>query len=390
MLLIALIFATFPAKAVTYVLPKGDVVGRITYANIKGDESLKDVARKYGLGINEVIAANPHVDPEKPGDGKKVIIPLRYVLPKVSRKGIVINIAEKRLYYYSKPSEGPPLVSIYPVSIGPDVLKAGAGSYKVTQRLRKPTWTVSTGDKARLKAAGQRVSKRVLPGHGNPLGEYALTLNSGGLMIHGTNDASSIGTDVNLAYVRMYPEDVNTLIHLVPTGTPVRFINQPVKYGHKNGALYLELHKPPHITGELNLAALVNWMSQVTSYRMWEDDCRRVRQIAEQASGVAMPVIQEKPRRAEGRAWWLKVVSYKEIDSARQLENKVAALGVPMMINGCYDGQPCTLMVGPFTDRSYIQEVRKKIKWMTRLKGYTVPYKAEDDFKPIAILADAG
>ena len=375
--------------AVTFVMPKGDVVGRVSYANVKGSESLVDIARSHGVGFDEIKAANNHVDPMAPGNGTKVLIPTRYVLPKGKRSGIVINIAEKRLYHFTKPKKGPALVSIYPVSLGPDVVKAGAGSYKVSQRVRKPTWKVSAGDKARMKAAGRRVVSKVNPGRGNPLGEYALGLDSRGLMIHGTNDARSIGMDVSYGYVRMYPEDIETLIHRAATGTVVRIVNQPIKYGHKNGALYIELHKPDSAEGELNLAALVNWMSQITTHRMWKDDWSRVRQIAEQASGVAMPVVQEKPRRPVKKSWWLKLVSYKKITTARNLAKKVDPLGVPLSIEGCYDGKLCTVLVGPFRDHKYIQEVRKKIKWMTRIKGYTVPYEEQDDFKPLAIVADA-
>lgn len=386
---VLMVFAIPSAMAATFVLPKGDVIGQVGYANVKGGESLLDIARNHGLGFDEIKKANPWVDPWKPAAGTKILIPSRYILPKGKREGIVINIAEKRLYHYSRPKNGPPLVSTYPVSLGPDALKAGKGKYKVVQRVRKPTWKVSAGDRARMKADGKQVRKVVTPGRGNVLGEFALGLDARGLMIHGTNDPRSIGMNVKYGYIRMYPEDVQTLIHRTSTNTPVRIVNQAIKYGHKMGALYIELHKPDSVKGVLNTGALVNWMTSVTDQRLWADDWKRVRDIAEQPLGIAMPVVQEKPKPRAKRAWWLKLVSYKSIGSARNLVKKVDSLGVPLAIDGCYDNKPCTVLVGPFRDYKYIEEVRKKIKWMTRIKGYTVPYKEKDDFEPLAIVANA-
>jgi L,D-transpeptidase ErfK/SrfK len=49
-----------------------------------------------------MIAANPGVDAWLPGAGTEVILPTRFILPPGPREGIVINLAEYRLYYYPK------------------------------------------------------------------------------------------------------------------------------------------------------------------------------------------------------------------------------------------------------------------------------------------------
>ncbi len=390
-LLVVLLGAVFiPASlAATYVMPEGDVLGRVTYANVQSSEGLRDIARRYDVGFDEIKAANPHLDPQKPGKGAKVLIPSRYILPRGKREGVVINIAEKRLFHYSRPDKGPALVSTYPVSLGPDALAVRPGLYAVDHRVRKPTWHVSSGDKKRMNAAGKPLRNVVLPGRHNPLGEYAINLNIAGFMIHGTNKPGSIGTNVDYGYVHMYPEDIKTFIHRIAKGTPVRIVNQPFKYGYKKGALYLELHKPAAAKGELNLAALVNWMSQISTQRMWADDWQRVREVAEQSLGVAMPVMQEKDKQGGKPAWWLKLASFNNIQSARKLINKIDPLGVPLSVEGCYDGKLCSVLAGPFRDWKYIDELKKKIKWMTRIKAYTVPYQEVDNFESLAMVAVA-
>jgi L,D-transpeptidase ErfK/SrfK len=362
------------AQAATYVLPKGDVVGQIQYANVNANETLSTIARRYDVGFNAIKAANPHVDPERPAAGARIIIPSRHILPPGPREGIVINVAEMRLYYYSAPSEGPALVSTYPIGIGSEGLAVRAGTYKIEQRLSRPSWTLPASVKT-------REPKVVPPGPNNPLGAYTITLDAAGAMIHGTNQPNTIGTKGGRGSMRMYPEDIELLIHRVTMGTQVRIINQPLKHGYKSGALYLEFHKPDSAKGELNHAALVNWMSGIVKAPLDSADWQRVRLVAEGSHSVAMPVVQMKSKPRPERAWWLQLNSYKTAQAAHALINKVEALGVPLSIKGCHDNQPCKVVAGPFKDKTYIDDLRKKIKWVTGVKGNVVPYQEEDDFQ---------
>jgi L,D-transpeptidase ErfK/SrfK len=275
------------------------------------------------------------------------------------------------------PLLGPPLVSIYPISIGGEARSIEQRAYKVEQRLSQPSWSVP----AALRAEQPSLPEVVLPGPNNPLGNYAMILDNGGLMIHGTNRPSAIGTRVSRGGISMYPEDIELLINRVTSGTPVRIVHEPIKHGYKNGALYLEFRKPQAANGELNLAALVNWMSTITTTPLDHSDWQRVQRVAAGAHGIAMPVIQVKGKPRPERGWWLQLNSYKTAQPARALINKIEPMEVPLIIKGCYDNQPCKVMAGPFKDKLYIEELRKKIKWVTGVKGSLLPYQEEDDFQ---------
>ncbi|MGS2962876.1 L,D-transpeptidase family protein, partial [Escherichia coli] len=54
-------------------------------------------------------------DPYVPRAGRVLPIPLQTLLPEALREGIVINIAELRLYYYP---QGKNSVTVYPIGIG--------------------------------------------------------------------------------------------------------------------------------------------------------------------------------------------------------------------------------------------------------------------------------
>ena len=89
-------------------------------------------------------------------------------------------------------------------------------------------------------------------GPDNPLGDFALRLAAGNgeYMIHGTNNPTAVGMAVTHGCIRMYPEDVAAVFALVPVGTPVRLINEPVKVAWVNGQLLLEAHPPVDEEGQ--------------------------------------------------------------------------------------------------------------------------------------------
>jgi L,D-transpeptidase ErfK/SrfK len=46
-----------------------------------------------------MLEANPGVDPFLPKSGTRLVIPQQLILPDTVREGIVVNVAEMRLYY---------------------------------------------------------------------------------------------------------------------------------------------------------------------------------------------------------------------------------------------------------------------------------------------------
>jgi L,D-transpeptidase ErfK/SrfK len=89
-------------------------------------------------------------------------------------------------------------------------------------------------------------------GPDNPLGDYALRLAAGRgeYMIHGTNNPVAVGMAVTHGCIRMYPEDVAALFALIPVGTKVRLVNEPVKVAWVDGRLFLEAHPPVNEEGQ--------------------------------------------------------------------------------------------------------------------------------------------
>jgi L,D-transpeptidase ErfK/SrfK len=217
------------------------------------EDTLYDLARKFSLGSEEVIRVNPGVDPWLPGADKQVIIPGRHILPPGPHEGIVVNLPEHRLYYYPKPRRGqPPEVISYPVSIGKMDWHTPIGLTHVIAKEKNPVWYPPESVRKEHAAAGDPLPTRVPSGPDNPLGLFAMRLAAGNgtYMIHGTNNPIAVGMPVTHGCIRMYPEDVEQLFPMIPVGTPVRIINQPVKVAWVDGELLLEAHPPVDAEGQ--------------------------------------------------------------------------------------------------------------------------------------------
>jgi L,D-transpeptidase ErfK/SrfK len=193
------------------------------------------------------------VDPWLPGAGTKIVIPGRHILPPGPREGIVVNLPEHRLYYYPKPKRGKPVeVITYPVGIGKMDWRTPLGLTHVSQKEKDPVWTPPESIRKEHALAGDPLPPRVPAGPNNPLGLYALRLavGDGTYLIHGTNNPIAVGMPVTHGCVRMYPDDVAALFPLVPVGTPVRLVNEPVKVAWVDGELLLEAHPPVDAEGQ--------------------------------------------------------------------------------------------------------------------------------------------
>jgi L,D-transpeptidase ErfK/SrfK len=246
---------TAPAGATTYTLatPSDAVVGGDKSATTVYEDTLYDLARTYSLGSEELIRVNPGVDPWIPGAGKQITIPDRHILPPGPREGIVVNLPEHRLYYYPKPVRGKPVqVITYPVSIGKMDWRTPLGTTHVIAKIKNPIWYPPESVRKEHAAAGDPLPPFVPPGPDNPLGAYAMRLAAGNgtYLIHGTNNPIAVGLAVTHGCIRMYPDDVSALFPMIPVGTPVRLINEPVKVAWVDGELLLEAHPPVDAEGQ--------------------------------------------------------------------------------------------------------------------------------------------
>jgi L,D-transpeptidase ErfK/SrfK len=246
---LALQAAVFPAAAEQFTLPANgsDVIGEVRADVAHERDTLLDIARRHGLGYEEITHANPGVDPWLPGAGTPVVIPKRKLLPRAPREGIVINLPEHRLYWFPSPAPGEePVVWTFPVSIGKMDWKTPLGATRVVAKVRDPTWTPPQSVRDEHAKRGDILPAVVPAGPDNPLGRFAMRLGipGGGYLIHGTNRPAGVGMQVTHGCMRLYPEDIEQLFGMVSVNTPVMIVNQPYKWGWHEGELLIEVHPP--------------------------------------------------------------------------------------------------------------------------------------------------
>jgi L,D-transpeptidase ErfK/SrfK len=227
------------------ILPGSDVVGEVQVIRARHEDTFLDIARAYDLGYDELVDANPGVDPWLPGAGTRIVLPTQFVLPDAPREGIVLNLAAKRLFYFPEPRPGElPQVVTHPVGIGREGWATPLGTTKVVAKMRDPVWVVPPSIRREHAEAGDPLPARVPPGPDNPLGRHALRLGLPSYLIHGTNKPGGIGMRVSHGCIQLFPEDMAALFAEVPVGTPVRIVNQPRLLGWRGDNLYLEVHPP--------------------------------------------------------------------------------------------------------------------------------------------------
>lgn len=219
------------------------VIGEPQVVFTREEDTFSDLAREYGLGYDELVAANPGIDPWLPGAGVPVLLPTQHVLPDAPRRGIVLNIAAKRLFYYPETAEGEkPAVMTYPVGIGRVGWETPTGKAKVVAKATDPHWYVPWSVQQEHREAGDPLPAVVPPGPDNPLGRHVLQLDMPGYLIHGTNMPYGVGMRVSHGCVRLYPENIELLYTLVPLGEPVYLVNQPILSGSRDGEVFFEGH----------------------------------------------------------------------------------------------------------------------------------------------------
>ncbi|MGB5717748.1 MAG: L,D-transpeptidase family protein [Gammaproteobacteria bacterium] len=245
---ILVIIASGPSRADIFTLPPPDVdvIGQMDSVTASRDETLLDIARRYDLGQNEILLANPAVDRWLPEENSVVVLPNRFILPNVERTGLVLNLPEMRLYYFPKPAPGEtPVVITHPVSVGRMDWETPLGQTKIVTKQKDPDWRPPQSLKDEAIAEGDEpLPDIVKAGPDNPLGRYAMRLGIPGYLIHSTNKPYGVGMRVTHGCLRMYPEDIERLFENIPVGTPVHLVNQPIKLGWLAGSLFVELHPP--------------------------------------------------------------------------------------------------------------------------------------------------
>lgn len=218
---------------------KGDLAGELDVFTTRYEDTFAAIGNRIAMGHLELVKANPGVDPWLPGEGTAITLPRRYVMPDARREGIVINLAEYRLYYFT--DDG---VQVYPVGVGTEENPSPLTDAKVTMPLESPAWYPPASIRAEYERSGDFLPRMIPPGPSNPLGTHALLLSEKGYLIHGTNKKFGVGMAVSHGCFRMYNEDISRFVYQVDKGTPVQVVRDPVKIGLSGGEVWLEVHRP--------------------------------------------------------------------------------------------------------------------------------------------------
>lgn len=155
---------------------------------IRGGDTLRNIARSFGVTEEDIIRLNPDINPRNLSIGQIICIPLA-----PSPIEIIVNVGAKRLTVYQSGI----LFREYIVATGKPETPTPIGVFEV-------------------------VNKEIDPG--GPYGTRWLGLSARGYGIHGTNDPASIGTAASNGCIRMYNEDIEALFDITVVGTPVRIL----------------------------------------------------------------------------------------------------------------------------------------------------------------------
>ncbi len=288
---LALLAASAAAEQFALPAADSDVVGEMRRERTEAEDTLLDLARRNGLGYEEITNANPGVDAWLPGAGTEVIVPKRRLLPRAPRQGIVINLPEHRLYWFPPVAPGgTPVVWTFPVSIGKMDWNTPLGATRIVAKIKDPSWTPPKSVREEHARRGDILPAVVPAGPDNPLGRYAMRLGipGGAYLIHGTNRPAGVGMQVTHGCMRLYPEDIETLFGLVAVNTPVTIVNQPYKWGWHDGELLIEVHPPlrEDAVAQLTLTDLTRLIVEATRAAPLAIDWNGAEQAWREARGI--------------------------------------------------------------------------------------------------------
>jgi len=399
-----------------FVVEKEDnVIGRLAVIRLEKGDTLPDVARHFGLGINAISAANPGVDVWVPEAGVRIMLPLSFILPDAPREGIVINLAALRLFQFRRDSKSL-VVSTYPLGIGSAERSTPMGQMYVARKMIRPTWHVPSSILKDHQKRGDFLPAVVLPGPQNPLGEYALYLSKWTYLIHGTNKPSSIGLRATNGCIRLYPEDVKKLYENTPVNTPVSIVNQPYLVGQHDGIVYIEIHAPLDDLDAVDLEKIYSKLRNIEKKSERTLDWRKVKEVLAEARGIPVPIFeirQGSARRAAkiievnhpGKLYGRPQIPELKIDAwyvlAADVRDEVNAARIAAMINHqgpqiparvLSKGDSYRVIAGPFTDISEAKDATKRLKIDLEIEGILIEPSVvaketpvKPDTQPIAV-----
>jgi L,D-transpeptidase ErfK/SrfK len=367
------------------VAEEDDVIGQLAFIRLEKGDTLPDIARHFSLGINTISAANPGIDVWVPEAGERILLPLSFILPDIPKKGIVINLAAMRLFYFKRDRKLL-TVSTYPVGVGTTERPSPTGQMYVVRKMYRPTWYVPASIAEDHRKKGDPLPAKVPPGPLNPLGEYALYLSDSSYLVHGTNKPASIGLRATNGCIRLYPEDIKRLFENTPVKTPTSIVNQPYLVGQRDGIVYMEVHTPfeESVTSELKKAyAKLRHIEKNSGCAL---DWKKVEKVVAEARGIPVPVLEVRqgsdqnlmetvelkhPDKLYGKpeipelktdAWYVLAATVRDKVDALRLAAMINHQGPQIPARVLSTSDRYRVLAGPFNNMSEAKDAAKRLK----------------------------
>jgi L,D-transpeptidase ErfK/SrfK len=377
------------------VAKEDDVIGRLAVIRLEKEDTLPDIARHFSLGINTVSAANPGVDIWVPEAGGRILLPLNFILPDTVRKGIVINLAAMRLFYFK--GDGKLLaVSTYPIGVGTTERPSPVGQMYVERKMFRPTWYVPASIAEDHRKKGDPLPAKVPPGPLNPLGEHALYLSKSDYLVHGTNKPASIGLRATNGCIRLYPEDIKRLFESTQVKTPVTIVNQPYLVGQRDGIIYIEVHTPFEESGAAELEKAYAKLRKIEKKSGRAIDWKKVKEVVAEARGIPVPIFEirqgsekdvaetielKHPDKLYGKpeipelktdAWYVLAAIVRDKVDALRLAAIINHQGPQIPARVLSKSDSHRVLAGPFDNMSEAKDAAKRLKIDLEIDGILV------------------
>jgi len=367
------------------------VIGQIAFVESREGETLPDIARHFGLGFDEIIRANKNLKVWRLRSESRVVLPLQFILPDAPREGIVMNLANMRLFYYpgNLNSAQQNVLMSFPIGIGKEGWSTPQGKTKIVSKTKAPNWYVPTSVRKEHALKDDPLPAVVKAGPDNPLGEYALRLGFPGYLIHGTNKPYGVGLSVSHGCVRLYPKGIEELFKQVSVGTRVKIVNQPHLLGWRGNKLYLEVHSPVKQREKIKerlKKMLTEKLKQSAELDLMEIDWEKVEKTLTNAEGIPVPILQTgysyfdsgnevpevmRPDRLHGMpvvppllsdSWSVLAMAFSHREYAEKLAAMLNHQGPQIPSRVLEKGQEYQVVAGPFENRKQALEVTQRIR----------------------------
>jgi L,D-transpeptidase ErfK/SrfK len=375
------------AKHAFPLSPNQAIVGKLATVETYEGDTLSDIARHFGLGYTDISIANPGIAPWTPKAGSQVLLPVQFILPEAPRKGIVLNLATMRLFYYPKRQAS---VYTYPVSIGREGWGTPMGLTRVAIKTANPEWHVPDSIYREHAQKGDILPRVVHSGPDNPLGYYAMRLALPRYLIHGTNKPYGIGMQVSHGCIQMYPEDIEVLFGDVAVGTQVHIVHQPYLAAWQDNMLYMEAHDPVAPTaGNINgkQKEFLRQLKRLAKQHQANVDWGKVKQALKRADGIPTPVLagspdvstltrtaahfnrpsilygQPVPAPIKADDWSILVDTFKDETAAQRMVAMLNHQGPSIPAHKVQKDGGYQVIAGPFKDKKQTNAYAKRIRY---------------------------